>query len=65
MEIKLSVRTMPLTLTRENAARNVGRSKTIIDRAIKRNEIDFGRFGRNVLIVVNDKWEAFLFKHRK
>ena len=59
MEIKLSVRTMPLTLTRENAARNVGRSKTVIDRAIKSDSIDYGRFGRNVLIVVNDKWENF------
>lgn len=65
MKIDLSVRTIPITVSREQAAKNIGKTATVIDKAIKQDVIDYGKIGRNIYVVVNEKWVEFLKKHHR
>lgn len=60
MEIELTTKTIPATISRKRAMEICARSISMIDKAVEANYIDFGHSGRNVLIVVNKKWRDFV-----
>lgn len=64
MEVPVEVHTIPITISREQAAINIGTTAAIIDKATKNNKIDFAWYGRNKLIIVNERWVAFTKRYK-
>ena len=65
MQIDIKLVTIPKTITRKEASIAVGYQPPAIDKAIRRDEIDYAMINRNVLIVVNKKWKDYLKKNKR